>query len=447
MVRSFAGMVPTGPFHPPDPVIAVGPAVIVGVTNHGVDIFDKTGTLLDRANFAQFFTPVRTNEGMGDPRVVFDPWSQRFLVSIHGGELPCPSLNCPVYNFIAVSRSPNPVALDLRDWFFYKLDAWRENAVVVPSTIDYTRLGVSQDAVVIVGTKRNPNESAYMLVRILPKDALVDGADTVAFNDLVRFTEPGGRSFEHDLQPAIHMDPSDVFFLVSTLQSGEGCGMVVWAIEPPLTAPRLTSKMVSSPNPPARRCSRPPDARQPDGVPSLFISNMPMQPAAPVYRNGSLWAAVTVRMDFGSGPVSAARLVQIDVSQWPDSATVVQDVLLGEDGVWNFFPAVGVSRDGHVAIVFARSSAREYPSAYITGRLAHDPLNTLRPVTLLKAGIASQTRFEFGGHRWGDYFAVALDPTDDSAWTVGEYTVSDQFWGTWIGQLDWSVVDPLQVSR
>ena len=52
-----------------------------------------------------------------------------------------------------------------------------------------------------------------------------------------------------------------------------------------------------------------------------------------MYRNNLLWMPRTVSVNFGSGPVSAIRRLQIGVSSWPNSVSIVQDSRFGVDGI------------------------------------------------------------------------------------------------------------------
>jgi hypothetical protein len=62
-----------------------------------------------------------------------------------------------------------------------------------------------------------------------------------------------------------------------------------------------------------------------------------------------------------------------------------------------------------------------------TGRNADDPAGAMGEPVVLKRATAD------GGGRWGDYYDIALDPTDGRTfWAVGEHLESSG-WATWIG--------------
>jgi hypothetical protein len=167
----------------------------------------------------------------------------------------------------------------------------------------------------------------------------------------------------------------------------------------------------------------------------------------PVYRDGSLWIAYPVAQDFGAGVVSAVRWAELDVRTWPEGITSIQDGIFGEDGIWYFDHAITVDSRHNVAFVMARATPATFTTAVYTGRLATDPLSTLRKASVLKLGetivnaVVPQVRIRNGvperwdRNRYGDYFGAALDPVDDSLWLLGEYPGASVAWSSWIGNL------------
>lgn len=66
---------------PPDPMIAVGPKQVVLVVNGRIRVFDKTnGALQYDVDADVFFNDVRDGSNVVDPRVVYDPLSQRWFI-------------------------------------------------------------------------------------------------------------------------------------------------------------------------------------------------------------------------------------------------------------------------------------------------------------------------------------------------------------------------------
>ncbi len=84
----------------------------------------------------------------------------------------------------------------------------------------------------------------------------------------------------------------------------------------------------------------------------------------------------------------------------------------------------------------AHSSATINPEFVIAGRRPADAPGSLSSPVGARAGEVPYGTNDVTGARWGDYFAVAIDPRNsDCAWLVGEYArVGPGFdsWGTFI---------------
>jgi hypothetical protein len=93
---------------------------------------------------------------------------------------------------------------------------------------------------------------------------------------------------------------------------------------------------------------------------------------------------------------------------------------------------MAIDKQGNIAMGYSSSgsSGTKFPSAVITGRLAGDPLSTLRRSTAVKLGTGSQTF----ANRWGDYAAATVDPSDNCTfWFTTEYIPASGNWRTTIG--------------
>src|SRR4030095_5161559 len=103
-------------------------------------------------------------------------------------------------------------------------------------------------------------------------------------------------------------------------------------------------------------------------------------------------------------------------------------------GMDHFYPAIVADASNNAFIVYGRTSVGgEFPSVYVTGRAATDPVNTLRAPVLLRPGTSALAVGNPGPY--GQYFGAALDPHDGTAWGVGEYVTLASAWGAWVGNL------------
>src|SRR5262249_38794702 len=89
---------------PPDCNCAAGTSYIITVINSRIDIYSKTGTQLYDQTFQTFFN-LPSNEFIFDPRVTWDQYSNRFIMTAgdeNGG-------SSQAFLDIAVSKDSNPL--------------------------------------------------------------------------------------------------------------------------------------------------------------------------------------------------------------------------------------------------------------------------------------------------------------------------------------------------
>lgn len=441
--------------NPPYLEIAAGPETLVLSSSDSVVILDKEGTLLAASSIHEFFDSVRTKvassyqyeESPSDPTITFDHWSQRFFLVAAGRGFSddCPPDICLSNVLLAVSKSASPATTSDADWYFYALDGVLESLGV--RGVDQTVIRSAEEFILVaIGIEPFPGEPGGHLFRILPKTKLVDGVPLGASDWVdLRLTlddirELHGEDDVLGFRPAEHLGTprSGTFFMLSARAN---CTITVLGIDNALTSPKL-SRQIVLPTGVARRCGVPEDPPQPNGPPLQGVGGNA------VYRNGSLWFVQSI--EFGDqDQFAAVRWVEIDVSNWPSPPRIVQESVFGAEGAWLISPAMAVDESGNVAIVHGRTSGEEFPSVYYTGRLASDPLNTLRTSSLLKAGVASldlglvgairpgeSATGESGAQKYGPYFGAAIDPVDGTAWLLGQYVKATGCWGSWVGHVD-----------
>ncbi|PLS77972.1 MAG: PKD domain-containing protein, partial [Chloroflexi bacterium] len=131
-IQNFDGITFTG-FSPPDTVGDVGPDHYIQMVNASFAIYNKTGTLLaGPSNINTLwagFGGECENENAGDPIVIYDQASERWLFS----QFTSPS-SAPFFMCIAISRTNNPVT---GGWNLYAFD--------LPAAHDYMKYGLWPD--------------------------------------------------------------------------------------------------------------------------------------------------------------------------------------------------------------------------------------------------------------------------------------------------------------
>ena len=428
-----------------DASIAAGPRSVIVSTNLGFVIYEKTGEPIAISRVHEFFRGL-FDRGLANPRAMFDAQSQRFFLLAHGAPAirDCVPGTCKNEWLLAVSKSASPSSLDPSDWHMYVFDGTLESDGPGNWWGDFGTVGTNSTLLVFlgIGTRDHGSPEAfwgpqYTKFFVFDKRALLRG-DKVGAPLAIFSGESEAQRMTKVLAAVTFGDP-DTVFAVEAARGGR-CSVTVVGISGPPDAPTLLRRTAAA----SGECDYSPHATQRGGGAPLAAGFV--MSSQPVYRDGYLWLVQPVRVSFPSGPTSGVRLVQIDVRHWPDPPRIVHDLTLSEEGVWYLYPALTVSAEGHVAIVMLRVGPNEYASVYYTGRLASDPPGAFRTPVALKLGTANQaftpvTRESGTYQRFADYSGAALDPSDGTAWVIGEYVYGPCSWGTWVGNISWAIVD------
>jgi hypothetical protein len=240
---AFKGTNATGAY-PADPSFAVGPSSLLIVGNSTVTIQDKTGKIIDGLDPLTFFNGVRqAGENAGDARAIYDRGSQRFFVSAQGRIINanCGPGTCVSHLFLAVSKSANPSTVGSADWHFYSFDGTLDGSTPTAFWADFPALGANDQALIVSfnAVSFSTGLTQYGKLRILDKAKLVQG-QPVSWTDIVKLKDPLNGGLVTNLQPAIHVDASATFFVLSP-SSAVSCGLIVWGINNALDSATIVS--------------------------------------------------------------------------------------------------------------------------------------------------------------------------------------------------------------
>jgi hypothetical protein len=399
IVQSFAGPRqgdPGAPSYPPDTCGAVGLDHFVTAVNNAVSVYSKaTGARLFTSSLDSFFGL----QAGADPRVVFDPHSQRYFL-----------ITCDFVTKVhfAMSMSADP------------LGPWFKTSVVVSQGSDaftwpdYPTLGVDANGLYIAAYMVGGNfDMALFAIDKAPLLSTTPAMGTItAWRNLV---------FEWAIQPCVTYGTPPAEYIVSRQNPTH---LRLRAVLPPLSAPTLVEQgSVLVPG-----HADPPDVPALGGGP--FIHTIDVRPINAVFRNGSVWTTHTIRNTIQR---TAVRWYELD----PVGITALQVGTVSDDVRSFYYPSLAVNGNGDVALGFSGSSTDEYVSAFVAGRRAIDPPSTTSLPILLKAGEGPYVQLDLGGlNRWGDYSLTSVDPVDDATiWSIQEYARENNSWGTWIAKL------------
>jgi len=467
---------------PPDPNAAVGLNTVISATNGVLEAFTKSGAALNifggsnNESLNSFYVAglgslVLTNfndpnqSGPFDPKVIYDPYTNRFIVvalqeSDAGGTFNDKNTSNIL---IAVSSPDTGGALTWKytsinsDVIANGADSWADypglsvdgtgNIYVTANLFDHatgnyqgSRLWTIAENDIVTGAA-GTNATATGKATIYDPSVL-SGATSAGSNELFTLMPaqmlPGSGSFA---------TPSGTY-LVSYSGASNSQGKVLNVVE---VTPNgsggfsFTYKQInvgnidsagafSSFTAPQLGTSRTIDAGD-DRVYSV------------VFRNGYLYATTEVQSP--STGYATAHWFQINASN-PSNLTLtnqgdVSGASIGS-GVRTYYPSISVDANGDFAIGFSASGPNNYASAYYEAYKYNATTGTwsLETPTLLAGGVASYYRtFGGGDNRWGDYSSIVADPSSPSTfWVYNEYawtkgtTINGESgrWATQVGE-------------
>jgi hypothetical protein len=386
---------------PPDPDFGVGPNWVVCVVNSSIGFYNKsTGANTFLRTFETFFSGLGAGTFLFDPKALFDPISGRFFVLCLEADF---SANVSKV-LLAVSDDADPNGT----WNRYRIEA----KLVQGSSefwLDYPGFGVSRDSVAFCGNMFGFSSGwAGNQFVVLPKAPMLSGASVTATS----IHDPTSAS----VKIATHTTGSDLFAL-SVLG---GDTLRVQAVNPSgiraisLRVPPMLSPGGLVPGP---------GGHDLDGLDGRLYNLE--------FRNNSLVSTHAVWLPGGDNRF-VSRWYDIALNGWPASGAPSLSQsgnVMGGPGEHFHMPAVAKNRRNEIAMVFSRTNSTQQADLMITGRKATD-----RPGTMGRPTLLASTPGNYGNrgfNRWGDYFGMVVDPSDNvTFWGYGMVGRPDGAWTT-----------------
>lgn len=383
---------------PPDPCLAVGPNHVVATVNMKVAWYLKDGTaqfenFLDSTGNPGFFEDLGAGNFTFDPKCFYDEFAQRFVVLA----LEYYSATQESWITFAVSDDSDPNGV----WFKYRTPSIVDLGGGCRYWVDYPGLGYDGTAWYVTGNLFKLSSSPSTcggfggtLVRVIEKPGAMSGGAAV-WRDVA---DPSA-----SMQVATARDAADAARLVY-VASDTSLGIV--RVNNPLTAPVLAKTT----------CTIPAlfgDGNAPTPAGGLSIVDLRIFNA--FVRDGRVFA--THHTGSSANPNATAAWYEVNAAG--SSASLVQTGRIALNGAEHaFFPAIAVNDGGSVALTYGRSSSTLHPRLEVAGRLPCDPAGTLGAATIIAGGTNSPSGASV---RWGDYFALVVDPVDGRTfWGIGE---------------------------
>jgi hypothetical protein len=404
---------------PPDSDGAVGPAHFVELINGRFAVYRKsTGSVAQSKTDTSFWQSsgiaIPGAQSVSDPRVVFDPGSQRWFAS---SILYDPASLANNSFVLAISSSSDPTG----PWHGVSLVADPVNG----DFADFPTLGVDANGVYLAANMFGPHNGPALgsaLVSI-PKADLLLAAPTAT--NATSFGILSYGSYGAVLQPVFNPGGTNSAQVVAVANLGTD-----FAFHSSLVA----SSVANAAGPGSAILSAPTSI----GVSPYFVPINPPQPdpAATNLDDGDARISAIVRQV--GGVIYAVQSEEVnahlDSNQvWTGQAairwykinavdhSIIQSGTLSDPVVHYFYPSVAANGDGTVVIGCNGSSTNSFVSSYAFVGETVNGVTTFGPPLLLKAGSASyiDTDPTSGHTRWGDYSATSVDPADTTRfWTI-----------------------------
>jgi sugar lactone lactonase YvrE len=387
---------------PPDTNDAVGPTQVVEAINLTLRVSDKAGNNLLTEQLSQLFPSVTA---FSDPYVVYDDIANHFVLVY----LTANSSGGDGLAFV-VSKDSNV------------LDGWLplQNIDFGSNLLDFPKVGFNADAYVVTGNLFGAPGTPLQFITV-DKDQLLNHNNFVDYQ-----YQRDGSHFRAEVPAQMHGATTGMpMYLVE--EAGYGNGTAARVVT-------LTNELSNSPSfmdtdIPVDPYSFPPPADQPGGSGSVATNDTTFSHAEwrMINGQGMLVSAQNVSVPDDGFTTSRVRWYEFDTNGTP--SLVQQGTINPGPGVSTYYGAPALDINGDIGITYMESSANEFVSMYVAGRLATDPLGTLSAGTDVAPGVA--TNFEF--FRTGDYGGMSVDPTDGlTFWAAHEYGGTNPVYNTFI---------------
>ena len=464
-----------GNISPPDTNGDVGPNHYVQQTNLLVRVWNKAGAPLTAPfRLSALFAPLGGQcaaPDAGDPVVLYDPLSDRWMLS----QFAFTATNAPPYHqCIAISKTPDPTGA----YFLYDF--------ITPGNEfpDYPKLGVWPDGYYMMvhqftlgGPFNGTGAYAFNRIKMLVGDPT---ANFIYFNlNLTNRPEGIGGSLPSDadgLRPPPPGRPNTFIYFTTTDFGDPATGLRLFDFHADFNIPAnstfterpestLAAPLAVAPFSvikPAGRRAVPQPAPAATVATALDVINDRLMHRLQ-YRNRGGFETLVLTHSVGAPGSTVFGTFRAGVRYYelrralPGGNFVVQEqaTFAPADGVSRWLGSAAEDHQGNLAVGYSVSSGAAggnvRPGIRYAGRLAGDaPGGLTQGEATLVDGTGVQTS---AGNRWGDYSALAVDPSDDCTfWYTSEYyTAAGQAasavgWQTRIGRFKFAECTPAEMG-
>jgi hypothetical protein len=446
---------------PPDTMGAAGPTQFIIALNGRFRSFNKATGFADGvldANSDVFFQPVMnpglTNNFTSDPRIRFDRLSGRWFISM----IDVPGFAGSLPNHVLLAVSDGSIVTSSNSWTLF---AFQQDLVSPTGDsgnfADYPTLGIDANAlyigVNIFGT-RGLGSFSDTTVFVVRKSSMLSGGPIVvtAFRNLVNKVQ-GHPNGPYTPQGVDNFDPAATEGYVIGVDAGFYGKLQLRRISNPAGTPSISGNITI--NIPLNGSTITVPHLGNTGGTAGNLDGLDYRLLAAHFRNGRLWTSANIAVD-NTGAASTVNpsvtrmgvrwyeLNGIPTGQTPaivQSGTVYQPSASNTTDQRSYWMGtVMVSGQGHAAMGFSVAGANERINAGTVGRLANDPLGTMRtPLLYTSSSTGYNPPGDPGsaeGRRWGDFSYTCVDPSDDmTMWTIQQFCNAANSYGVQVVRL------------
>lgn len=408
---TFIALHDNGGSIPPDVNGTVGPNHLMITLNQGVRIQDREGNNLFTTSLSTFWSPLPNNGGTFDPKIIYDPYNNRWIMTTPSG-----SNSNDSRLYIGVSQTSDP----LGEWNMYWIDPDESNT----TWFDYPSIGFNKKWITISGNMFGGD--FYRTVFTFDKMALYNGDETIEFT---RFAT--NESFT--LVPSITYDTvvEDQYLISTSNGNNNGMGYIKkFKLSGPTNNPVFEYEgAIGIPDTWANGAGDYGNFLPQLGS-SELINSVDSRMENVIYRNGKLWAVHHVFIPANNPQRSAIQWWNIDT----DGIILERGRIEDPTNMFSFaFPTIAVNSLEDVFIGFNVFSETQYASSGYSYKSHYDEPNSMREYYQYKDGLGPYYKtYGSGRNRWGDYSNTSVDPLNDiDFWCIQEYASTNNKWGTW----------------
>jgi hypothetical protein len=441
---------------PPDTQGAVGLDKVFVNTNSNYRVQNKlTGAPLSTVSSDTFWAG-SGGAGFFDPRIVFDPINQRWILVMDSNPQ---TANSSIE--IAISQTPDPQG----SYFVFRVvvgNCDSNNAATCPTGgspggqwADFPMLGFNKNWIAVsmnmFDFAATSNNNDKILVLDYPQARAGVGVATLFSGAAIGFCNHPAETYDatqNTLFLAQHQNSNPPVYKLSTITGTPSAPAVT------LGASKLR---------PGAGWATPGG----DILPQNCVAGLPVAtyacPATPrginvgdsfirqnvVYRNGGIWYAQTIGLPAAGLTHTAALWTKLDTAgNFLDGGSVEDPTATAiNGGKWYAYPSVAVNKNNDMVMGFSQFASNQFASAGYAIRLGTDAAGATRDPVIYKAGEDYYEKtFSGTRNRFGDYSATRIDPVNDrDVWTIQEYAqprvgvtglgTNDSRWGTWWAQV------------